>query len=248
MSNSRSIRNDIFVVLLLASIVFLVAALVTYDPADDLAQAPDWLKRIYRPDRLVYPPHLQIRNACGFWGAWFSNLFITSLGYGAFFLVVGLVTLELALVRAQGIANPWVKTLGWMLSLLGLTTLFAYLLPGSAFTPVIGAGGYVGALCRGFLAQHFATTGGLIITLAVSLVGLMMWTEYLVFRTGRLMFAPALVAASKLLPFGLLYRFLTWFNGLRVQAKPRASDLDSEVFGEQDDLQMASGGNANRTI
>lgn len=56
MSTTRSIRSDIFVVLLLASIVFLVAALVTYDPADDLAQAPDWLKKIYRPDRLVYPP------------------------------------------------------------------------------------------------------------------------------------------------------------------------------------------------
>jgi len=123
MSTTRSIRSDIFVVLLLASIVFLVAALVTYDPADDLAQAPDWLKKIYRPDRLVYPPHLQIRNACGFWGAWFANLFITSLGYGAFFLVAGLITLELALVRAQGIVSPWVKTLGWMLSLLGATTM-----------------------------------------------------------------------------------------------------------------------------
>ncbi|MFN9182779.1 MAG: DNA translocase FtsK [Planctomycetota bacterium] len=235
MSTTRSIRSDIFVVLLLASIVFLVAALVTYDPADDLAQAPDWLKKIYRPDRLVYPPHLQIRNACGFWGAWFANLFITSLGYGAFFLVAGLITLELALVRAQGIVSPWVKTLGWMLSLLGATTLCAYLLPGSAFTPVIGAGGYVGALCRGLLAQHFATTGGLIITTAVTLVGLMMWTEYLMFRAGRLMFAPALVAASKLLPFGLLHRFFTWFNGMRSAATPRPTDLDAEEFDTDED-------------
>jgi S-DNA-T family DNA segregation ATPase FtsK/SpoIIIE len=236
MSTPRSIRNDIFVVLLLASIVFLVAALVTYDPADDLTLAPEWLKKIYRPDRLVYPPHLQIRNACGFWGAWFANLFITSLGYGAFFLVAGLVTLELALVRAQGIVSPWVKTLGWMLSLLGLTTSCAYLLPGSALTPVIGAGGYVGALCRGFLGQHFATTGGMIITATVTLVGVMMWTEYLVFRAGRLMFAPALVAASRLLPFGLLYRFFTWFNGVRTAAAPRRTDLDSEELDlEQDE-------------
>lgn len=239
MSNPRSIRNDIFVVLLLASIIFLVASLVTADPADDLTQAPDWLKRVYRPDRLVYPPHLQIRNACGFWGAWFANLFTTSLGYGAYYLVTGLITLELALVRAQGVASPWIKTLGWMLSLLGLTTLCAYLLPGSAWTPVIGAGGYVGALCRGFLAQHFANTGGLIMAAAVTLVGLMMWTEYLVFRAGRLMFTPALVAASRLLPFGLLHRFLVWFNGSRSKPILRPTDLDGE------ELQADEAGNGD---
>ena len=243
MSTPRSIRNDIFVVLLLASTVFLVAALVTYDPADDLSQAPEWLKKIYRPDRLVHPPHLQIRNACGFWGAWFANLFITCLGYGAFFLVVGLVTLELTLVRSQRLPSPWIKTFGWMLSLLGATTVFAYLLPSSSLTPVIGAGGYVGAICKGFLAQHFATAGGLIITAAVTLVGMMMWTEYLVFRAGRLMFAPALVAATKLLPFGLLHRFVTWFNGIRTRSAARSTDLDD--FQEVDEP-VVSGSEADQ--
>ena len=69
--------------------------------------------------------------------------------------------------------------------------------------PLIGAGGYLGALGKGLLAMHLGTAGSLIVTLSVFVVGMMMWTEYLIFRAGRLMFAPALVAASSLLPFGL---------------------------------------------
>jgi S-DNA-T family DNA segregation ATPase FtsK/SpoIIIE len=136
-----------------------------------------------------------------------------------------------------------------MLSLLGATTVFAYLLPGSSLTPVIGAGGYVGAICKGFLAQHFATAGGLIITAAVTLVGMMMWTEYLVFRAGRLMFAPALVAATKLLPFGLLHRFVTWFNGIRTRSAARPTDLDDfQQADEADPSESESAQKQTRTI
>ncbi|MFM7565003.1 MAG: DNA translocase FtsK, partial [Planctomycetota bacterium] len=70
----------------------------------------------------------------------------------------------------------------------------------------------------------------------VTLVGMMMWTEYLVFRAGRLMFAPALVAATKLLPFGLLHRFVTWFNGIRTRSAARPTDLDD--FQEADEPEL----------
>ena len=56
----------------------------------------------------------------------------------------------------------------------------------------------------------------------------MMWTEYLVFRAGRVVFAPAIVAAASVLPFGLTHRFMTWFNG-------SSSSLAEDDIGEYDE-------------
>ena len=76
----------------------------------------------------------------------------------------------------------------------------------------------------------------------VAFVGAMMWTEYLVFRTGRFVFAPAIVAATGVLPFGVLHRFVRWFNGNTASPDPEFVPTDLEdPFGdleeEEDSLQ-----------
>ena len=213
MPENRKIRKDIVAVALLTAIVFLVACLATYDKADPVSLAFPSLNQFYQPDQLVYPQNETFANACGRIGAWTADLLVHVLGVGAYLLVIGLVSLEIALFRQSSVKAPLLKTVGWMLSLLGIVTLASMALPDWAVSPIIGAGGYLGALSGGLATDHFGWMGGFLVASCVSLVGVMMWTEYLIFRAGRLVFSPALVAASKLLPFGLVYRFMNWVNG-----------------------------------
>ncbi|MEM7457625.1 MAG: DNA translocase FtsK 4TM domain-containing protein, partial [Planctomycetota bacterium] len=232
----RKIRNDIVAVVLLGLIVFLIASLATYDPADQVSESIPVLTRIYQPDQLIYPANAEIQNACGRFGAWTADMLIHVLGVGAYYLVIGLVFLEVALFRARSMNSPWVKTVGWIVSMVGLATLGTLTLPTWTLSPVIGAGGYLGALSGGLLQMNVGYFGALIISLSVSLVGLMMWTEYLVFRAGRFVFAPTLVAASRLLPFGLAHGFFTWFNGLsEPEEELEDEEFDDELVDDEDE-------------
>lgn len=230
MSEPRQIRGDIFVVILLALIVFLIASLATYDIGDPIQSGPEWLSRVYQPDQLVHPLNSKVTNACGFTGAWIADLVIHSMGIGAYFLVIGLISLEFALFQKQSVNGPWLKTAGWIIALIGLTTLGSMLLPDWTVSPVIGAGGYLGALGSGLLGMQFGYAGSFIIAVAISTIGMMMWTEYLIFRAGRVMIAPALVAASAALPFGLLHRLFQWING--TSATTDDIDLDESELDE----------------
>ncbi len=235
MSEERKIRNDIIAVGLLAGIIFLVAALATFDPADPAYNASALLNRIYQPDQLHFPAQTEFNNACGRIGAWTADMLINTLGIGAYFLVIGLIAMEIALFKRQSIPSPWLKTAGWTLSLLALTTLASMTLPDWFFSPLIGPGGYLGALGKGILGSHLGLGGSLIVTVTVLLSGMMMWTEYLVFRAGRLAFAPAMVAASALLPFGLVHSFLTWFNGSRTASGLAEDDIDCFEIDDEEE-------------
>lgn len=236
MSEERKIRNDILAVGLLAAIVFLVAALATFDPADPAFSASPLLNQIYQPDQLYYPANASFANACGPIGAWTADMLVNTVGIGAYFLVIGLIAMELALFKRQAIESPWIKTTGWTLSLLALTTLASIALPDRMMSPLIGPGGYLGAMGRGILGSYLGLGGSLIITSMFLVTGMMMWTEYMVFRAGRLVFTPAILAASKVLPFGLVHNLLTWFNGTtgELASATEDSELELEHFEEGD--------------
>ncbi len=238
MMEARKIRNDIVAVGLLALIVFLVAALATYDPADPVKNfSSPIIGSFYQPDQLVFPINEQVQNACGPIGAFSADLLLNVLGVGTFYLIIGLVALEVALFQKQAVASPVIRMIGWMLSLVGLTALATMLLPGGVLSPVIGAGGYLGALGAGLLAINVGFAGSIIIATCVAIAGLMMWTEYLMFRAGRLMFAPAFVAAASLLPFGLVHRFMMWFNS-RGSAELSADDIGEGIFSDDEDDEL----------
>ena len=106
MSDKRKIRNDIVAVALLTVIVFLVACLATYDKADPVSQAFPAFNQFYQPDQLVYPQNESFTNACGRIGAWTADLLVHVLGVGAYLLVVGLISLEIALFRQTMVKAP----------------------------------------------------------------------------------------------------------------------------------------------
>ncbi len=234
MANDRIIRNDMVAVGLLGLIVFLVAAVATYDPADPTHEVPQLLTKIYQPDQLVYPTNESFHNACGRLGAWTADMLLHALGVGVYFLIAGLIAMEIALFRREPTEAAWLKSIGWGLALLGITTLGSMLLPDWTVGPLIGAGGYLGALSRGLMVANIGTMGCLVGGVALTFVGMMMWTEYLIFTAGRVVFSPAMLAASAVLPFGLVHGFAQWFNGEEEDYEDEEYEEDEEL--EEDEL------------
>ena len=238
MADERKIGNDIVAVVLLTFIVFLVASLATYDTADPVADNNALLSAIYQPDVLVYPQHEASTNACGAIGAWMADMLIHVFGIGAYYFVIGLVALEVKLFQQRPVRAPWFKTIGWVLSLIGVTALGALLVPNWIVSPLIGSGGYLGALSAGLLQLNLGSVGGLMVALSGTLIGLMMWTEYVVIRAGRVMFTPAAVAAASLLPFGLLYGFMQRVNDVEEE-----EEYEEDEYEDEEELDQS-----NRTI
>ncbi len=73
MTDNRNLKLDVFALGLLALVVFLTLALLTYSPADPVVELVAPLNNLYRPDVLVYPQNAMIENACGKWGSLVSQ-------------------------------------------------------------------------------------------------------------------------------------------------------------------------------
>ncbi len=169
MFEQRNLKLDLLALGLLATVIFLAAALLSYDPADP-------------PSQLVFPHHAHPVNMCGHWGAIGSRLLLEAFGWGAYYLVVSLAVLDAVLLTRREISQPWLRAGGWLLSLLGVATLAALALPGLSPGPVIGAGGYLGATGRGLLQTQFASLGAYILTVSMILGGLLLCTDYALVR------------------------------------------------------------------
>jgi S-DNA-T family DNA segregation ATPase FtsK/SpoIIIE len=169
MFENRSLKLDLCALVLVAGVAFLSVSLWTYDRFDP-------------PSLLVDPPNQAIRNACGVAGAYTSNFLFESLGFGAYYLLGSLGALTAMLFLRREIDQPMIRAIGWLVSLVGLTTLAALLVPNWTPGPVIGAGGYVGAMGRGLLEMHFATAGAFIFTLSVLAAGLLLATDYFLLK------------------------------------------------------------------
>jgi S-DNA-T family DNA segregation ATPase FtsK/SpoIIIE len=169
MLEQRSLKVDLLALGLLALTVFLAASLLSYDAADP-------------PNALVYPQRPAPMNVCGRSGAVVSWVLFGALGLGAYYLLLSLAVLDAMLLSRRTIGEPLLRTAGWLVSLVGLTTLAAMVVPGWSPGPVIGSGGYLGAAGRGLLQSHFANVGAYILAVSLILGGLLLSTEYVVLR------------------------------------------------------------------
>ena len=185
MLEQRNLRLDLAALALVATIIFLTLALFTYHPHDPVGPLPPPVNLLVNADPLALPPSNTIHNACGFWGALASNILFTTFGYGAYYLVATLALIDFQMLRRKQIDRPTLRAIGWFLSLAGATTLIALLLPGVSPGPVIGAGGYVGALGKALVEAHFAMAGGVILMSSITIGGLILCTDDAVVQVAR---------------------------------------------------------------
>jgi S-DNA-T family DNA segregation ATPase FtsK/SpoIIIE len=185
MFENRDLRTDLVALALAVVTLFFTVALLTYDPADPVADALGVLRGVYRPDTLVYPTHETVRNACGRWGAVAADVSLNFLGVGSYLLIAGLSLVAVRFLRRQPVDTPYLRAGGTVAALVGFVTLLQMLAPGLTPGPVIGSGGYLGALTSGWLALHFATFGGVILALSVLIGGVLLATDYTLLQMGH---------------------------------------------------------------
>lgn len=179
---ARKIEFDVEAIVLSALCIFIWISLLSYDPADNLNDLPRPLKGLVAVDNAVYPPNEHIQNACGWAGAVFANILIQSFGIGSVLVAAGLTVLAVWMFRVQSNFVPPVRQIGWVLVIIGTTTLFALMGLHTPFSPTIGPGGYIGAITSTWLHDHFALLGATIMTLAILMAGLLLSTDYMVVR------------------------------------------------------------------
>jgi S-DNA-T family DNA segregation ATPase FtsK/SpoIIIE len=169
MFEDRSVKLDVCALALLAAVVFLGIALWTYDPLDP-------------PSTLVWPASETIQNSCGRAGALVAHHLFESLGIGAYYLELSLAVLTFFLLARREVDQPLVRAVGWAISVVGLTTLAALAIPNWTPGPVVGAGGYIGAMGRTLLETQFAQAGAYVFAFSVLMAGLLLSTDYFMFR------------------------------------------------------------------
>lgn len=183
----RHLNKDLFSLGLLAVVILLAISLGTYDPADSITRSGGWLSHVYSGDQLVYPANSEIQNACGRLGAMVADSLFSALGYGAYYLLVCLGILCYWLLAGRYKDFLFGRGLGWLISLVGITSLLSVLSGNQSPGPMTGSGGFVGLMVGGFLLDQFALTGSLVVATGATLIGMMMWTDYALLKVAALL-------------------------------------------------------------
>lgn len=184
MLDDRDLRFDLFALGLLALTVFMGLSLVTYSPADPLSEAVFPLNRIYQPNQCVFPLNTEIRNACGHAGAVCADMLLGAFGLAAFYVVGCLFLVDVWLLMRRPITGAPTRLCGWLLALVGGVTLLQMFAPNMGIGPVIGPGGFIGAMGKTFLEAHFATVGSLILLGGMIVGGTLLCTDYVLLHFG----------------------------------------------------------------
>ena len=197
MPDKSRLYRDFLALALLALVIFLSLAIVSYDPADAVPTPVAPLNLIHQVDPLAYPPNLRLHNMCGYFGALAADALLNWFGVGAYYVVLSLGVFTYHLLRRREIDSPALRMLGWIASLAGVTTIAAIGFPSFAPGPVIGSGGYLGALGKAAALAHFATVGGIILASSVTLGGLLLCTDYALIETAVFLYKIACLPRMK---------------------------------------------------
>jgi S-DNA-T family DNA segregation ATPase FtsK/SpoIIIE len=146
---------------------YLLIALATYHPSD-----PGWSRSGLSQ---------QVSNVGGRAGAWFADLFLYVFGYMAYLFPIMVAYAGWLLFRWSGApdARPLhlvLRTVGFVLTLAsGASLAFLHFGPGATPLP-LHAGGVIGAVVGGGLADIFSFVGATIFLLALFLTGVTLFT------------------------------------------------------------------------
>jgi DNA segregation ATPase FtsK/SpoIIIE, S-DNA-T family len=200
----RRLRTDVLALCLLALCVFLTLSLWSYDPVDP-------------PSQLSYPARQEPLNVCGIYGAQTAHYLRTGLGFGTYFLLFALFTMDMRLFSRNGPTDRLLRAFGIVLVVAGLCIGLQVHAPQLGNGPAIGGGGYVGAWGLAWLEPYFTQQGITIIVATIVAAGILI--------AGELFLLQFLIAVP-LLPFRLL--------AVLFRRRPRTEESDIEPDPDTD--------------
>ncbi len=225
MLEERSLKVDLVALGLLVLCIFFALALATYDPADP-------------PSTIVYPQREHVANVCGHAGAYVASASFTALGLGAYYVLTSLIVLDAVLLVRRGVSEPWLRAIGWIVSLVGITTLAAMAAPWLSPGPVIGAGGYLGAAAQGLLKPHFAHVGAYVLAASLVAGGLLLCTDYVLIHLAAVVLGKPTVGVGRgLVKAGKAYRDRKATVGETATKTKKAAPLEDELEDEEEEYE-----------
>ncbi len=231
MSDSIWLRSRLLVL-----VVFLGLSLVTFDAADPAVELVYPFGEWYQQDTLTYPVSQVTTNACGRWGSLVSSFLFDGFGLGAYYVVASLAAIAVVLIVRREIDSPALRTVGWIASLIGMTTLMTMLIPGWCANTSMGSGGSMGALGAGILHYYFADVGGCILAFSLLLGGILLSTDYVLVHLGLMLGALT------------ISRMMRRRSSRRRGAGLAASDVEDEFADADDEEEHLSVRVGGRTI
>ena len=162
-------KTDLIALGLLAVTVFLGLSLFSYDPADPPAQ-------------LVYPVRDVAQNLCGSSGAHVAHLLRSGFGIGAWGILLALIVVDMRMFSRQQVAGVMVELFGLALVLISVCIVSQMMLGKNSATPLIGSGGYIGALGFSLLESKFSIAGSLVLLASMFFAGLLLTADTLPVR------------------------------------------------------------------
>ena len=203
-------RVQLAAIALLPVIVFVVVALISFDPADP-------------PAGRGFPPRVEPTNACGHLGAAVATVIYQSVGLAGWLGVALLAGLDFSLFRRRQLADlPW-RAAGVVLAMVGTATLLTLFLPAAVPRPLWGPGGALGLMAAHVADQLLAPTGAAIVASALLGTGLFLTSDRLVVRLLSLLVSNL----SALGDAGLAAGRRIW--NLRVRRTVAEDDDDAEA-------------------
>ncbi|TWT62887.1 DNA translocase FtsK [Rubinisphaera italica] len=182
MIDYERLKTDLAALGLFALLLFVALSLISYDPLDAPANA-------------VYPLAETVSNLCGPMGARVANLFMNSLGYACYILIVSAIVFDLRLFSTRPVKDLFLRGLGIGFIVFSAATALNLFLPALGNPGLYGSGGRVGAMGVLMLEKKFSMVGSTLVLMTLMLAGLMLSAE---------LFAMAIIRKFFLLPMTLL--------------------------------------------
>jgi|GEM_PF-40084 len=169
MERNENILNRLQAIALAGVALFLAVSLFSYSGAD-------------KPDSLVFPASEGYRNWCGKIGAYTASTLFNMLGYSAYLLFAPLIALIVRTWHGQKTDQFFVRLAGMALVLVGTSALATLFITDASPGPLIGPGGYLGAMVHYLLHNYFATAGSTIVLISCIIAGLVLACDYTLIR------------------------------------------------------------------
>ncbi len=231
-SRQPNLGRDAAAIVLVAITLLLTVSVATRHPADPI-ETPVWpISAVYVPDATVYPLNDSITNACGYWGALLAAMLFDAIGLASALVIAAAGGIATALLIRGRLNAPVLRSLGGCCVLVAVTTALA-MIPGRwEGMPVVGAGGYLGAMTSSWLLERFAPAGAWILTLTALAIGLLMTTDYALLYASK----KVLAGGARVSQTGIKRAAGAVPGTLRRRRKP-FTDLEQPIVLDEGDVE-----------